>query len=369
MKKYNWTINDLEHRLKLIKKLILTEKDPKVLENLKFDFNFLQDCIDNDYDFTQSKKLSLLENYENIKDDLYEIEFLWPSFQQFTSFTSPLYSPPLKLYNLSNDDLLSITHDFYKSLNNYYFIYFLKNFRERKNHIVFKNHITNRAGETISIISTKESFIKINRSYTLDDILTTIHEYSHATSALINPHHFHLEKTLYTEIDTLFMELIGADYITNLFKNRFNRIIKAQHFNNYYSIANDLTIMIDVIIGENKTEEGYKTINHLKEIALNEYGISGRKIDSTIQESKLLETNYLTSYMFAIELYNMYQIDKDKALYYLKKIIMLKNMSEKDYFDSILKMGIIPNQSISEFYEKTKNDALKLQRKKSNLRK
>ena len=62
--------------------------------------------------------------------------------------------------------------------------------------------------------------------------------------------------------------------------------------------------------------------------------------------------NYLTSYMFAIELYNLYYEDKEKALDTLKKIILLDNKSAEQTYQDIKKLGLNANQGLKK-YQKT----------------
>ena len=59
--------------------------------------------------------------------------------------------------------------------------------------------------------------------------------------------------------------------------------------------------------------------------------------------------NYLTSYMFAIELYNLYYEDKEKALDTLKKIILLDNKSAKQTYQNINKLGLKANQGLKKY--------------------
>ena len=57
----------------------------------------------------------------------------------------------------------------------------------------------------------------------------------------------------------------------------------------------------------------------------------------------------MVGYMFAIELYSLYQIDPEKALYLLKKIILLREENDYDYYQAIINMGIIPNENINKY--------------------
>lgn len=369
MTKYNWTIDTLQERLILIEKLIKNETDPKKLQLLKKDYYELQKHIDDYYDRTPNEKMKLLETFQYLKKNLNQIEFLWLDFQEFARIVNkPIFVPDLKKCSLSKTDLLDITHDFYKSLNKFFFGNFMKNFYRRNDHIVFRGDDNlGLSGTTLTLSSLKESFIEIFRHYTFEDILTTIHEYSHATSASINPKHLDGTKSLYSEIDSIFMELIASDYIDSLFKDDFSTIFKAEKLYEYCDNASKLSIIIGAIEDEPKAKEGYVSNKQLKHTLQKEFAVIPDEVDFIIDEQNKYSPIYLTSYMFALELYRLYKEDKEKALYYLKKIILLEDMSEYEYYCNIKRFGIIPNLSLQSHYKEIKRDALKLTRKKSNF--
>ena len=372
MAKYNWTIDTLINRMKLIERLIEKETDEEQLFLLQTDYRNLQNHIDDYFDNTKEDMFKLLEGLQYLKDELTPMEFLWPDFQEFAQLTPKfIKSPTLKRCNLSKNDLLSITHDFYKQLNSFFFGNFMKNFYRRNDHIVFRIHEENSlyVGETITLPSLKESFIEILREYTTEDVLTTIHEYSHATSTSINPYHLSSSKTLYTEIDTIFMELIASDYLDKLMKSFNAPIIKADKINEFSGNAETLCAQIDLIEAERQQKNGFRNNKHLKQIALEEYDIEPDEVEDILNFPQIHSSIYLTSFMFALELYKMYKEDQEKALYYLKKIILLDDLSEEQYYHSIKRFGIIPNLSTSEFYKECKSDVLRLTRKKSKPRK
>lgn len=366
MAKYNWNIDTLMEKLDLIQKLIPFENDPDKLKLLQRDYSIIEEHIEDYFEDDYTEQMKLLEYFIYIKDNFQTIEYLWPEFLKFASTVKkPIITPELKRNSLNNDDLLSITHDFYKSLNRFYFSNFMKNFGKRHNHIVYKRYnYENLSGETLALPSLKENYIEIYRDYTNEDILTTIHEYSHAISSNINPNHLSEEKSIFTEIDSLFMEIIASDYISNLFHDNTNVICKSNVLNDHYSNARDYRLMINLIKAERKLPNGFTSNKELKTIAKNKYQILPEVIDDVIGNPNLHNIIYLTSYMFAIELYKVYKEDKEKALHYLKKIIELDNMSELEYYNNIIKLGLIPNLSTKEYYEIVLNDALKLTRRK-----
>lgn len=365
MPKYKWSFDTIIEKLNLIEKLISVEKDNDRLCLLQRDYYNLQKIIEDEYNNEHHNKTKLLDSYNDIKETLQPIEFLWEDFKIFdNTINKKLKIPKLKRNSLSKEDLLTITHDFYKSLNKYFYGNFMKNFYRRNDHIIFQSYSNNICGETIGIPSLKESFIRIYRDYNNEDILTTVHEYSHATSLSINPNHLTESKTLYTEIDTIFMELVASEYISKLFKDNSSTIFNASKLNEYSSYAEDISIMIKTIESEKYAENGYSNNKTLKKIAAEVLDFVPDIIDDVIGEPNLDNIIYLTSYMFALELFNLYNEDKEKALYILKRIILLENMNELEYYNNILKLGINPNFILQEHYKEMEKETLKLRRKK-----
>jgi len=368
MAKYNWTVDTLIGKLKLIEKLIQNETDPEKLKALQYDYYTLQNHIDEYFNQTTEENLKLLESYDYFKDNLTQIDFLWDAFKRFYETVNyPIETPELKRYSLSKDDILSITHDFYKSLNNSFFCNFMKNFCRRNDHVVFRSMPQKilYTGESITLPSLKETYIEIYRNFTAEDIITTIHEYSHATSVSINPKHLYLTKSLYTEIDSLFMELIASDYLETLFKDGSSTILKAEGLNEQCSHADDISAIIDLINAEQFTINGYTSNKLLKSIAKKHCKLYPEELEEILNNSGPSQSLYLTSYMFAISLYKIYKEDKEKALYYLKKIILLECSNERQYYSNIRKFGIIPNDGLYEFQKQVQKEAQILTRKKS----
>ena len=92
--------------------------------------------------------------------------------------------------------------------------------------------------------------------------------------------------------------------------------------------------------------------------------VLGEEIDELFTLPNFTGIDYVVSYMFALELYKLYLIDKEKALYYLKKIILLECRSSQEYYCNIKRLGLFPNLTSSELHKKFTNEALTLTRKK-----
>lgn len=369
MKKNGWTIEILEERLDLLKNLALNEKDGNKLNMLLTDYEFVKyyiyECL-----YPDDEELPLYDAYKEFKKDLTACNFSWSDIINFYYLTKSDIGtiPELQKIDLTEDDLFELTHDFYKSLNGDFYISFARNFIYRKHYTSFElfNPKNPCGGETIPIISQKEFFMKIYRDFTLDDLFTTVHEYSHTTSITINPNNIDEKKVLFEEIESIFMELIAADYFENIFKNGEALLTRAIYHNKYCSTAHDIKRLIPLISFEGILSNGYCNKNTLINAAEAIQKVSSLELAEILKKEKYGKQKYLISYMFAIELYNLYKRDKEIALYYLRKIILLNCSSSEEYYNSIKKMGLDPNFSTEQIHKACKEDIMRITRKKSN---
>jgi len=370
MSKYHWSIDDILIKQALIKKKLNKETDFYKAELLEHDYNLITEYLkelDEENAVYQTEKL--LDSYNFFKEELNNIDFLWDDFNLFYNKTKGVsYEFELKKTSINSDDILTLTHDFYKKkLNSYFFNHFMKNFSKRRDHIIFKNNSDDYAfnGKTIPLPSLGEAYIEIFRNHTLEDVLTTIHEYSHANSILINPHHLIEQKTSFTEIDSIFMELIGADFLNKELNTQKGSMLHVNTLNEYSILGEMYVKLINLIKVEKYAQNGYTNNKILKQTANNNLNMKPQLVEDLLQNADMFSSIYVTSYLFAIELYNIYKEDKEKALYLLKKIILLDKSNEKEYYDGIIDLGVIPNASSSKYIKECNNTVMKLVKKKS----
>jgi len=368
MAKYNWTIDDIKNRLKYLENIVKTEENTKKRIKIAQDIKNIQYYLSNKQQSFERGQIKLLEGYHLSKEILEDISFIWGDIKEFSEVTEEplIYISPLKQTSLTKDDLLSITHDFYKSLNKHIFGNFMRNFYRRYDHIVFKNLEDSNfyRGATISIASTNESFIEIKRDFTIEDAFTTIHEYMHAISTIINHRHLYYPKTLYSEIDTIFMEIIAAEFLESIFHNGQAILDRVSEHSRYAAIADELKSKIQLIEYEKTLKRNFKNNKELRCAGEVHCKLLPKELDDILTFPVLTSQEYLVSYMFALELYQMFTEDKDKALYYLNKIILLDCRSEEEYYNNIKKFGFIPNLHSQEMHEKFINEGIKLTRKR-----
>lgn len=364
MVKYNWSIYDIEARMSRLYILLQKETDPKKRLLIEADLRNLKKYFDDQYYHEVYNQKKLLTRYENRKNECSQIEFLKDDFGEFADLTTGFpTAPEISNVSLSKDDILELTHDFYKTLNHYFFRRFKKNFAQRYDHIAFiENSKEKFKGVALSILSLKETFIDIHRDYTLTDVITVIHEYMHATSMVINPYHFLDNKYIYSELDTAFIELLAADYLNGIFKGNTGPALKAS---NHAERINDVRNVIDTfkIIGfEERLGCDFDDNSELKNAAQKTCNLSGKMLEDMLTIGDFQPEIYITGYIFAIELYDLYKRDKDLALFFLRSIIEMRCYTYEDYYRQLKKFNLYPNNHMSEYHQELQSDVIRLER-------
>lgn len=152
MKKYNWSQSILENKLNMLIDEIIKrggsinrKTNEIILENankesilLGFDISLLMNMIATvdksfEYPILAGDNLSLLEIYRESQKELENISFakkdILNFYKESTLISSDITYVEQKKMNLKNDDILTIVHDFYKSLDPYFFKTFMKIFK------------------------------------------------------------------------------------------------------------------------------------------------------------------------------------------------------------------------------------------------
>ena len=371
-KKYSWNIHTIENKIKELELKLIREKDSNRRELIKEDLEMLQSYVYEHYEsLKQYPTPPLLDFYREGRDFTRVINFLYDDFFEFRHETennlSSIYIKGPKEKSLKRQDMLDLTYDFYRTLPSPFINKFRKEFsRERRQLFLENNSCTNVRGETICLESSKTSYIRIFKTDTIFDILSLIHEYSHAISHNINPAHFHYFKSLFVEIDALFMELIASDFLKD--KTNLTDYLKARYLmhEGYTASSINLTDLYPLYLEEKTIPGGFKTNKELKQTAENACGINGFELEELLTSPDEFQEHYLISYIIAIELYEIYKEDKDKAFELLRRIILLSDNTPEGFYNEIKNLGINPNQHIRKYNNELVGDIGRIRTLKKN---
>ena len=353
---YNWSKYNLLDRLDELERLKKSAKrKERIIINQNIDF--LKDNID--------------ELNNNVRDDLSYLERLLTSSLYFSNHSFliddiknfSLYLMDLKAqdfeYNkisMNRKELLQITHDFYKSQDKDIYKKFMESYKYRSNHLRFENQ-ADYSGVTYPIPYYNEDFIEIINEPTIEMLYTIIHEYAHSIAFHFNQYRcMDYNSYFFQEIESTFFELVASDYL----KEKIN--VGSEYECIYTSLLNilkdsgDLTDYISLI--DLYTKQNIIDNKHLRKLAYEQCDFTSFYFECLMDIDPIDLTTYVISYIFAVELYETYKYDKEKALYIFKKMTLLSDLTSLEYYKEIKKLGLYPNSHLTDFISDLKDKTL-----------
>lgn len=259
---------------------------------------------------------------------------------------------------ITNDDLFTLTYDFFKTLDKKTFELFEKLFKYHKKNVKLSSVPISKdyCGITYTSFDTMEFYIKIKRFYDIRDVNTLIHEYGHVLAFYLNAYdgNFYANQTPFCEIESIFLELLSFDFLDNIhfdasdsYNNRKNFIYdiygKASNIDNKFVLYNNMTP------NDRINHSYYSQIKQKFDID---------KLDLWFMYSSPVEIDilYVISSLYAMELYDIYLKNKEKALELYKQIIKLDYPSNEEFVNELSNLSIYPNKT-DTFIRTLKKDA------------
>ncbi len=301
-----------------LKKLIFFEKI-KCMPYSKFSENIIQ---------TYNIFLSAY-TYKNIFDDSINI------MQNIKKPNAPIIFPYDDFENINPHDLM---HDFFKSTNVKLYNLFCK--AEKRTCFNINENYEN---DFILIGALNKAYNNVSGETPEITYFNMAHEYGHTISGIYNHKRgasFNLDLS---ELESIFIQLIYSDFIKDNFSlNNSNSLnidyylLINEYLNSYCFIKSIIKLFKD---------NNFPAKNKFTKIIqnnLNQQRSMKEVIDECFEFNN--EITYIISYLFAIELYNIYIVDKDKALDIFFKIIKLSN----DDFRYVEKL-LTPNKNLTNY--------------------
>lgn len=304
MEKYSWSEQELENKIKKLEQF--EKKDTKIAQ----DIMTLHQMLDKNNE----------EDTSWITDVIVEMKDLQPQLQKWISdfYTITVNEchnfPSLRNLDISNDDCLEVVHDFYKTRNQTFYQEFLKLWKEKTTNLNITNGFLQTHAITYHLITENKSYIKIERTNTIMDLINLTHEYGHAITHLYNPNIITNKNfILARELDGLYFQ---------------SRFIEYLIMNNQYP---EEATLAKLLINYNMF----------------------RKTRYLLTDFDLSRAIYLISYLATIELL---QEEDEQADNILKQILGKNPQSITDCLD-ILTHYFIMNESVTHFQKKMTHQA------------
>lgn len=371
---YNWDIKKIKELLEFYRNKEREAKNPEELLELENIINSIIEVLDF-YHQNINPSIPLHINIGpnlSFKDIMYddarltkELGEYFPivrTFNESFDYSKIKVEENLPRMKVPNPKIVALTSAFYHQQSEIFcetYSQLASNFQSR---LYFSPQKKNRVfdGETKAIYGTDLVFISITKSNSLQDFTTMTHESSHGISYLLNPEVINNpSRYCLREIDSLFFELIGTEYAALLNNSPIaNHLIQIITFKDYLYAADLICSKADMLsnIAPSDLYKRPLVTQYYKE----EIGYDKIGLNDVMKTSIRDYFHYIISYLTVLELYFIYQEDKDYALNLLHQIIMLKDLDYHGYLQAIKELGIEPGKNASKFYDKIITEDRKL---------
>ncbi len=290
--------------------------------------------------------------------DIKKIRFAFQTFKDFNSIHSEdiVYNTSITRMEFSNEELVELMHDFYKNgTDKETYENFLKLYNP--NHLkIMRDSNTDFYANSFYLPYYKELYVQEKPLGEFTDLSTLCHEYGHGIQNINNFDYLVLYRNkLFIEIVSTFFENLCTDYYTVRGNHQEAAANTQADRLSFMKMLNDDTCELIYLyetlevdkIDKNELRKRIKelmSISEDKENAIDLYRAQAH-----------INPMYVFGYLVSNELYMIYLKDKEKAFYLLSKIMKLDlSLSSEEYFNSILELGIVPNENGLEYDEQLK---------------
>ena len=321
MAKYDIKRKDLKDKLDLLEKYAPEEIDDinllkSTIENLKNNFK----------NFEKERELSIIDG---LKEDLEDFDYFTPYYQQVRKFYKKssfevFGKPSIKFQklNISDDEAVSLAHDFFKEQGNFFYNPFVSYTLNMEDHLKFIAPSKYSDGMMVYVKSLDESFVFVPGYRNLTKFTILVHEIEHALDTMNNQDFIY--NFFVREVSAIFMELISCDWFCK------NKVTSKDNFKRRFQLHVNVKEACDTIYLKNRVLALIKKYPHstdedLIKILKEKYKYEEETLEYLAIYSLSSDYIYQIPYLIAIELYSIYQTDKEKALYILENIILYGN--------------------------------------------
>lgn len=362
---YNWSIEKIRKHKQQIQYLLrttegLTKEDVEIIkENLKH-LDYLEQILlptNKKFTFPSVPKYMdkthfiLKSTYQEYQDIPLEIKkVILKTIQKFSNLDITYSDHELTNFNLSNQELVELSYEFFKWLptkNKEYEKLFLR-YTNPNNHLLhFMNHSISSSVNSEIIGSSSyfyfpvyRPYIAVTREYNNNDLCTLNHEIAHGifyrmdNNKTLNSYHFFL-----TELEGFFFDFLTIQFLKE--KGILNKdivqleydIFSTQYLNFIKFYLTDRAI---------KLFESYKKVSIIpiqKDIYKNDLPIIIDETDliAALQENPKNNARYLLSYFTNLDLEEIYYFDPEYAFYLFEGI---RNFKTNNIFQNLTEHGI-----------------------------
>lgn len=372
-----WNINYLKELYDKYYKLSFETKDPTLSLEYESTANSILGVIER-YDElvhkprTQSVSIDIFsyrDVIDNDKDLIMRYGYSFPCIRDFNEYNGRLDINPQNLtrINTTVNKVLQVSRGFYDQFDSRFRDTYIKMSRNFRNTLHFYKLTpgVKEFGQTYSIYKTDITFFELGYCNSAQDYISAIHEFGHGISCSLNQEAmWDYEKYCLIEVDSLFFELLGLDYIgqtLNCQQDSFT--INLEVLEDYLYSAKLICTKLDMY--DALTYKELKNKRKIKKYLATESDYDKKGIEDVINTQMRELMHYIVSYLTAVELYLIYQESPETALDLLFEIINHSERSNQKYLEYIRSLGLEPGKNFDRYLEVLMNKAKDLKDEKS----
>ncbi len=368
----NWNIKDLFNEKKKLINIISSEKDINkrkymelVLESLNDYINgirgnsFAENLTFNDKLMIVDNELVTLNRHYSLVDMFFDKTFRF--MDRIDCLEDKLeYLEKGKLRNIilgnakiSNNRAMTLTDQFYREFAPNLYPIFRYAYNQRQNSVRFVKYLRpENEADSIYFDVIDRYFINIIGGNSISKLFNAIHEYGHVTAAILNPEIRILpEYELFSEVESLFPELVAK------YKNIANfdefSVLMSRYSELVSFIGNATNITCHKPFVNLWKEHNHKANKRYFKDIEEYYDLDKEMVSSALDTQVSMEGDYVVSYLVAIELFDIYKKDQNKALKLYEEFLKLSyNADPYEFFNANLNLG----EHIEEYAETLIND-------------
>lgn len=354
---YNWSIEQIEEHKKQVKYLLkhtkgLTKEKKRELKETILGLIELEKQMSMDevyYSFQPKIKYAdpskflpiyTLQEYTrvpiNIKD------YIFNSIPYFKNFVDNYHLLEVPMINLTNQELVSMSHDFYKWLPNKNYEKDFRNFTNPENHLL--RFVSNPTVDILGLTQpfyypTYQPYFSISRNNTIDDFETLNHEIAHGiffkedNLQSINGYHYYL-----MELEGSFFDYLTGRFLMGIMDDSIIKQLDYYKFINNYEYICEL-YLIQLVIRLYLKKKAID-ISEIEKIVLKDelsIPINENILSTTLYENVYVYFQYSLSYFTSLDLETIAEYDLEYAFYLFEKI---RRNKTDDIFSNLRENGI-----------------------------